>query len=432
MICFDESLPVFVRTLADALGARRLKDGVALRDVSGRLAFFCADELHEAEHAAVVSSLRQRVGSYAREDRVLCDIHSPGAESVLGDPNAGLFMVGDSWIRFLDRRVVGADWTSDAEAETAVPPRIVFASLKGGVGRSTALSILAAEQARRGKNVLVFDLDLEAPGVGAMLLRERRPRFGAVDYLVETGLHSLSDDDLTDFVETSDLTNGGVVDVVPAVGSMTASHPGNFLSKLSRALSEDVTSEGETVPLREKLRRMLRRFESRRTYDLVLVDARSGLSELTAGPLLWLGATVLLFGTAQSHTVEGYRYLLAHLRDVAQSGSNRAWRERIHMVHAKAPANTEELELFRGEIWELFLEYLYEESVDLGAFSFAADDPDAPHYAIPILMDSRFADWDPVRRRSDLQSPFYESTFGPFLEAIEAMISVPASVREAT
>lgn len=123
MLCFDESLPVFVRTLVDALGARRLKDGVALRDTSGRLAFFCAEELGEAERDSAVAALRRQVGVYARKDRILCDIRAPGAESILGDPNARLFRVGEYWIRLLDRRVVGV-WREAALCEAIHVPSV--------------------------------------------------------------------------------------------------------------------------------------------------------------------------------------------------------------------------------------------------------------------------------------------------------------------
>jgi tetratricopeptide (TPR) repeat protein/MinD-like ATPase involved in chromosome partitioning or flagellar assembly len=52
----------------------------------------------------------------------------------------------------------------------SVPPYIVgFYSFKGGVGRTMALANVAYLMARRGRNVLVLDLDLEAPGLGVFL-----------------------------------------------------------------------------------------------------------------------------------------------------------------------------------------------------------------------------------------------------------------------
>src|SRR3569833_142258 len=64
------------------------------------------------------------------------------------------------------------------------PPRVAFYSYKGGVGRSTALAIVARQLAREGFSVAVIDLDLEAPGINSLLLAQSVPSpIGVVDYL---------------------------------------------------------------------------------------------------------------------------------------------------------------------------------------------------------------------------------------------------------
>ena len=63
---------------------------------------------------------------------------------------------------------------------------IVFFSIKGGVGRSTALAATAWSLAQEGKRVLVLDLDLESPGLSSALLpSERQPMYGIIDWLIE-------------------------------------------------------------------------------------------------------------------------------------------------------------------------------------------------------------------------------------------------------
>lgn len=117
--------------------------------------------------------------------------------------------------------------------------------------------------ARRNKNILVVDLDLEAPGVGDMLLDgERMPHFGTVDYLVENGLGGITDRYLSDFIGTSPLTTpgGGRVDVLPALGKDAIENPSNTLPKLSRAMIEDIDSEGISVPVAAQIADMIRRF----------------------------------------------------------------------------------------------------------------------------------------------------------------------------
>jgi len=423
---FDDSLPILVRTLVEVLGIERLPKCIAIREAAGRLSVFVDDDLGEALVETASSRLRIALGPYARPDRVLADRSEFGAETIFEDPAARDVPVsdGDLRIRLIDRRIVGADWMESPDPEEARPPRIVFSSLKGGVGRSTALSVLAADEARRGRNVLAIDLDLEAPGIGSMLLDEdRRPRYGTLDFLVEDGLGGIDDTDLEKFVGASALTAGaGLVDVVPASGIATMHHPQNYMAKLARAMVEDVTEEG-SISVRTQVRRAVDRLAARRSYDLILIDARAGLAEISAGPLLGLGATVLLFGTPDLQTVEGYRYLLATLAALVRPGGDLRWRERLKMVMAKGSLADDVISAFVSDMHDMFTDYLYDEVEGIEGFSFDVRDQDGPHYPLIIPFDPRFAEWNPSRRRNDLTEAFYLATFGPFIANIDELIT---------
>jgi cellulose biosynthesis protein BcsQ len=427
-ISFDNSLPILVEWIVDRFEASCLSDCVALRDTTGRLSVFVDRSLSEQEIADAAESLRSRLDAYARDDRVIADRNAPGAQRILDDPDARLATVGEHQVRVVDRRLVGPDWQEPPEPNDAVPTRVVFASLKGGVGRSTALGVLAADQARRGRNVLVIDLDLEAPGVGTLLLDdERRPELGVLDYLVENGLNGIDDSELPRFVGTSRLTTGaGLVAVAPVVGTIGLAAPHNYLAKLSRALVEDLRPDQPPATLREQIKEMVDRLANHRPYDVVLIDARAGLSEIAAGPILGLGAHVLLFGTAQPQTTEGLTYLLAHLSSLVQPGEEPTWQTRLRMVHAKASMSDTEHERFRDQLWDLFLEYLYEEADDLEGFSFDVNDPDAPHFPWSIPFDQRFVDWDPLNKPTELTRSFYEATFRPFIDNVEKLLPATA------
>ena len=78
--------------------------------------------------------------------------------------------IGGEPVYVLERRVVGQDWVSAPEHLARHAPRITFFSLKGGGGRSTALFLWGRSLVAQGKTVLLVDLDLEAPGLGAQLL----------------------------------------------------------------------------------------------------------------------------------------------------------------------------------------------------------------------------------------------------------------------
>jgi len=421
-----------------------MESGVVVRDVSGCLGFFVSSDLDAAMIEDITHLIRNELGYYARPDRLIVNASAPGAKRILEADSVLTIEVrldgGSLWIRYIDRRIVGADWLRRPPAShPSLPPeepvraqRVVFCSLKGGVGRSTALSVVAAEQARRGRNVLVVDLDLEAPGIGSLLLSdERTPKFGAVDYLVERNfwttpqgsehVHPDREDLVRTMVGTCSLTSGaGLVDVVPAIGTRTLEEPGNYLAKLSRAMIEGLAVTGDPASLATKLSDMLADLERQRRYDLVFIDVRAGLAELAAGPLLALGAEVLIFGTAQPQTIQDLRFLFAHLATLTGERGSSPW-IKLKMVHAKA-TQAPMAARFRDELWDLFASYLYEESLGLDDFNFDANAPEAPHFPLVIPLDTAFADWDPVRNPGNLLENYYSRTFDELIRYIDDLL----------
>lgn len=411
---FDESLPTFVRVLTEHGLADILPTSVVLRDASGQLAFFANADLGAANKETLAEALKTAAQPFARTDRAVVARVDPGASSVLNDPRARSRLVDGQTVRYLDRRIVGADWLRPPSALVKRPPRFVFASLKGGVGRSTAISVVAAEAARTGRNVLVVDLDLEAPGIGAILLTpDRLPELGVLDYLVARSFGPYGDA-IDALVGTSSLTSSSaLVDVTPVAGRSSLRHPENVLAKISRGLVEGEDEDGKPLTLTDKIVSLLSELEARRTYDLVLVDARAGLAELAAGPILGLGAHVLLFGTAQRQTLEGYGYLFAHLATLIDEGQRSPWGV-LKMVHAKADS-VDSIKRHREELWDLFSTYLYDEQEGLDGLNSGPDNPEAAHHPLLVLNDPAFADWDPAKDTSKLDSKYYERTFGDLI-----------------
>ncbi len=74
----------------------------------------------------------------------------------------------------------------DLDTDLEKPIVATFYSLRGGVGRSTALAYTAHVLARRGRSVLCVDLDLEAPGLAALFGIEAavEERTGLLDILI--------------------------------------------------------------------------------------------------------------------------------------------------------------------------------------------------------------------------------------------------------
>jgi hypothetical protein len=441
-VLFDDSLPLLAEAVRHTLGDEALERGVVIRDSTGRLSFVAPHAApSEEERVRISQALNEALGPYARRDGVVAYGDDPGANCLLQDPSRLTLRVGNRFCQLVDRRIVGAGWLDSPREEANGPPRIVFASFKGGVGRSTALAVAAADLARRNQNVLVVDLDLEAPGLGDLLLDEKRtPRFGAVDFLVENGIGGAPDGLLDEFVGTSALTTGGGgrVDVVPAFGQCATMNPENVLPKLSRAMIEDITEDGEAISVPAQISTMIRRLTARASYDAVLIDSRAGLAELAAPAVLGLGATVLLFGTAQRQTIQGHRALFAALKLLAQrdraAGRNADWRLMLKAVYAKASLNENVAARHRDDLYELYADYLYdaedEEKTDEekeNEFYFDIDDQNAPHWPLIIPFSQSFVEFDPVRSASQLTQSFYEQTFRSFLNGLDAIISSAAS-----
>lgn len=195
MIRFDDSLHDFVSVLVEQLDEDTVLAGRIVRDAFGRLTFVASNPIASDKLSAAIQKISLVMKPYVDSDRVILTPDHPGATRVLADRRLlyDLIWLDDKRlieIAILDRRIVGADWLDAPSPQRADgPPYLVFTSLKGGVGRSTAIAVLAAHLAANGKDVLVIDLDIEAPGIGTMLLSEdRQPRLALLIYLSKTVL----------------------------------------------------------------------------------------------------------------------------------------------------------------------------------------------------------------------------------------------------
>ncbi|MEY4508580.1 MAG: hypothetical protein RLZZ450_702 [Pseudomonadota bacterium] len=431
---YDDALPKFAALVQEQLGDDALEQHLFLRDAEGRLTLVLRGPAISSEQLLSLRELAaQRVDPYVTS--VTGSVATPDElfDTSLATPEVGTVELLShpeftGSVRVVERRVMGRDWLTAPRSDVpALAGRIVvFASHKGGVGRSTALAVAAADFAARGERVLIVDLDLESPGAGDVLLPESDlPEFGSLDFFVENGLGLLDDAFYQSLVGTSPLSSNGVIDVVPATGRRSREYPENVLGKLSRAYLEDPDPSGDTISLLMQTRALLERLLQRQHYDAVFVDARAGLNEATASALLGLGADILLFGVDTPQTFHGYRYLLAHLRRFAPAvQDDNDFRLRLRMVHARASASPAAQAGFRDRAYELFADHVYDETEagEIDVFNFDTDDEAAPHFAWPILDDSSFRDFDPVARPDLLSEPVYARTFGTFLQKLRARV----------
>lgn len=438
---FDDSLPALVTVIAEALGRDTLENGVVLRDATGRLAFFSSQSLDEAILTELSARLCQILGSYARGDRVVAGPEEYGATSILEDGSALRIEVSGYSVRVLDRRLAGADWLRSPAPASQPPLRYVFTSIKGGVGRSTSLAVTAAELAKHGLRVLVVDLDLEAPGLGPMLLDEGTlPKFGVLDALVENGISGLDDEFLSDLIGPSALAKGhGRIDVMPVLGKESLAHPADVLAKIARAYVEDIADDGKVATILDQIRSLIDCYADSARYDAILVDSRAGLHETSAAALLGLGAEVFLFGLDEPQTYQGFKVLLAHLARFP----DRDWLDHFTIVQGKAPAVPGDRMRFAERCQDVLADVglvkpndnlsenrqarpvAPEEAFD--AFDWNDELPDEDvlpkedrefSQPIAILDDPRFRGFDPIQTPDLLSEQTYRSSFELLLQNV--------------
>jgi hypothetical protein len=424
---FDDALPRFAALVRDVLGEEAPLDHF-LRDSGGRLTFVYTFDINGSKKGTLIEGAK-KIRPYVDEGDMVISSPSELLDPALLDPDVGVFEYiehpeYEGFVRVVERRIVGQDWlTSPREPLEGVPPIIVFGSHKGGVGRSTALAVSANALAQNDYNVLVLDLDLEAPGLGGTLLpNENISKFGTLDYFVESIFSEVSDDFLDQMTAVSPLTKGrGRIHVCPAIGSVGETNPQNVLGKIARAYLEGSDEHGAPVSFLDRTRILVQRLSQKTRYDAIFVDARAGLNEATAAAFLGLGADVLLFGVNTPQTFRGYRYLLSYLQRFrpAESSEN-DWRYRLRMVHAKASPDPAKQENFRTQAFEMFADSIYdlESGVEESSFNFDYDDAAAPHFAWPILNDSNYSEFNPIAQPDQFLLQTYERTFGPFVNAL--------------
>lgn len=318
-------------------------------------------------------------------------------------------------------------WTQTPRPEAIDHPlRVVFFGIKGGVGRSSALSAAVYHLIRQGKKVLVLDADFESPGVSATLLAdELRPDYGLVDWFSLDALDRPRTGELVQqrkLVERSGLDVHAVGDgaawIAPSFGRKTQ----DYVGKLGR-LYQDVGDQGYV----QRFQRLLASLEGELEPDVVLIDSRAGVDDTAAVALTQLDAIGLLFATHGRSTWAGYGHLFSHWQNYARlSPGGEDFRSRLRVVSALTPVDTKYDDDFWDASYRLFLDHLYEElgpdQMEGDGFNFGADDQDAPHRPWRVRWDDVLRHFDPVQNPAQLDAAVFDKAFGELMQLFNQLI----------
>lgn len=427
MSTFDEILPTIQSILHEhAVGLPEIGNLIINRDLNGRVRLIAQESTRENQHAMqelckISEGLLKRLGKHAYPiDRAILfedDL------KIVYEGATKFKLNGFDNVQIIDRLASEGDWAK-ISLESAGSPRIVFFSIKGGVGRSTALAASAWSLAQTGKRVLVIDLDLESPGLSSALLPEdRRPVYGITDWLVED-LVDNGDVVFSEMVATSELSYDGEIFVVPAHGR----EPGEYVAKLGRAWMSKPSIGGKREAWSQRLARLIQDLEKKVKPDVILLDSRAGIDEIASSCIADLGANlVLLFAIDGEQTWAGYRILFNHWR---RHGVAQDIRERLQTVGAMIPelGAAEYFDSLREHSYDLYSETLYDEigpgELIADGWHFDGSDDSSPHYPWAIRWHRGFSGFRSLHLRlNSIDQKEVDGIFGDLISNIKRLIS---------
>jgi MinD-like ATPase involved in chromosome partitioning or flagellar assembly len=434
MVRFSDALPAAIK-----IASHHLKNGmtagsraIIIRDMFGVIRLMLDRPLENepggsetsskygAELAAIANELDLAIGAFSPgKERVILGT-SPWMtfDNVKNDIGAFDAPGLDGKLVIVDRLVMSREWLTLPSLYSGQDvPRVVFFGIKGGVGRTTALAILANHLSRQGKKILVLDLDLESPGIGTVLLPDNTdswPKAGIVDWFVEDAVNQADVSLLKSMSAISPLSSNADIVVIP---SMSGEALADYVPKLGRVYLDIPKPDGGRELFGDRLCRMINTLQELHSPDIVLIDSRAGIHEISSVVLTRLGAECLLFGLDTPQTWHAYRALFLHFHRHNDLLKN--VRESFKAVAALIPSTDSPdayVKRFRLNAYSAFVEiYDPSDAGEISAFSFDVHDDDAPHNPIPIYFQPTFSLFDPTANASALDEKRIQEAFAELL-----------------
>ena len=208
-----------------------------------------------------------------------------------------------------------------------------FYSYKGGVGRSMALANVATLLAKWGHKVLILDWDLEAPGIERYFVGEKlkftsKPenKYGIVD-LVDGYVSSnkISWKDCVINVHSSVLKRD--ISVITAGDRST-----NYVKKLQDIVWTDIFNESDFGTYLEEIRS-----EWIAEYDYVLIDSRTGITDIGGICTIHLPDILVLMFTTNEQSLNG----VCEVMDLAREKHKNLPFDRNYLLGLPVPSRDE-------------------------------------------------------------------------------------------
>jgi MinD-like ATPase involved in chromosome partitioning or flagellar assembly len=193
------------------------------------------------------------------------------------------------------------------------PQIVTFYSFKGGVGRSTALGMVAILLANRNRRVVMIDFDLEAPGISILFQQNAAGKngmesYGVLDYLHQRHLTPTENiPSIEDCIYQIDLPGRGELFLVPA-----GEYDENYIHRLADCDRRTWQSfyKGAINPVEQLIDDIKNQIDP----DVILIDARPGFNDTGAIALLDLADTGIICFSPTDQSFDGLRWVIQAAR----------------------------------------------------------------------------------------------------------------------
>jgi MinD-like ATPase involved in chromosome partitioning or flagellar assembly/stress-induced morphogen len=193
----------------------------------------------------------------------------------------------------------------DAEKDTEKRPFVVtFYSFKGGVGRTTALGLIARMLATDSYRVVMIDFDLEAPGLSFLFpsaISTNQTAYGVLDYLHQRYLTPDQDiPPISECIQQIELPSRGELYLIPS-----GEYEEGYVHRLAD-LDVRLFYSRENNPIDQ----MIKDITTHLHPDIILIDARTGFTAIGAVALLDLADLGVICFSPTEQSFAGLRWVI--------------------------------------------------------------------------------------------------------------------------
>jgi MinD-like ATPase involved in chromosome partitioning or flagellar assembly len=418
MVTFDDVLPRLLQVCESFPGFDKVKKAVAVRDLRGQVRLAIQCDMKDLDPKQLEQALTSELGEWfvspvlgpaasneqGRLRGTVLTQQAPWRDAAWTDPGTGVVtQLRDGKWHLVERRLSKLAWTGEEKSVLPWPlvkqkPAIVtFYSFKGGVGRTTLLAATAWQLAQDGRRVVAIDLDVEAPGLGSLLVRAQ-PSRGVVDFLVDH--MAIASNALDDMLSPASALPGDVAGLVDVVTAGTVDR--RYFEKLARLdfVGSGLESKSRESPVRSGLVALLRAISRRDPApDYILLDSRAGLHDVAGLSLNSLAHVNVLVGRDSDQAYQGLDLTieaLGRLRELEH--------QRCVVVQSMAPDDPGSDEYkritaeYRSRSYQAFSDHVYsKEQDDLPEL----DDETVAHYPVVIRFNQRLLHFSSIETRRE-------------------------------